>query len=852
SDIVSITRDEVKSAGADLTVCSPATTLKLADAGAGYKWEVVAGNPSAATIDASTGDIAGMTADGVYHFILRSDYGGCADEILITRASIGLTYSKTEVLCFGESTGSIDLTVSGGTGPYVYIWSNGQTTQDLNNIGAGTYTVTVTDTKGCAATLPITISQPASLALSTSLTDVLCFSGSTGAINLSVSGGTAPYSYSWTGGVTTEDRTDLAPGTYTVTVTDANNCSVSTSVIIAQPLAPMALTSTKTDVLCSGAATGAIDLHVTGGTAPYTYSWQGGITTEDRTGLTAGTYNVTVTDAKGCQKVTDVTITELAAITASIAGTAVNCNGASSGSADLTVKGGTAPYKFLWNNGQNVEDATGLAAGIHTVTITDSNSCTATASVTITQPAVALTLSPTKTDVLCFGASNGSINLSVSGGTAPYTYSWTGGHTTKDLSGLPAGNYSVLVTDAKNCSATVSVVIAQPAAALEVKTTKTDVLCFGSSTGAVSLNVKGGKAPYTYKWNTGQSVKDLANIPAGVYNVLVTDSGNCSVSAEVEITQSEQLKAVLTAKNQVCGSSGGSISSQITGGIKPYKISWVGNSAIISGEITSAKAGIYEMIVTDAVGCTLSVKTEVRQEGCPPVASTVYLTPELSSVLEGNKVAVTARLTHSFKEDVIITVAYSGKAGKERDYLVLDQYMSLKISKGSLSTTEKMTIAALHDAFQEGDEDVILKIKTVSNPDVIIGKGAVVIINDLYPPPTPTDVPHDLPINPDIVPDALMSPNGDGNGNEFFTIKNIDLYPDNEVLIFNRWGNELFSIKNYNNNDRNFKGFANKGILVNSDLPLSDGVYFYIISTFRSVGTARNKNVNKGYIILKR
>lgn len=163
-----------------------------------------------------------------------------------------------------------------------------------------------------------------------------------------------------------------------------------------------------------------------------------------------------------------------------------------------------------------------------------------------------------------------------------------------------------------------------------------------------------------------------------------------------------------------------------------------------------------------------------------------------------------------------------------------------------------MTFAALNDGFQEGDEEIIMKIKSVSNPDVIIGTGAVVIINDVYPPPPPTDVPQDEPINAEIVPDALMSPNGDGSGNEFFTIQNIEFYRDNEVLIFNRWGNELFAIKNYNNTDRNFKGFANKGLFVNTDLPLGDGVYFFIITTYSTIGPDRTKQVNKGYLIIKR
>ncbi|HEY1010515.1 MAG TPA: gliding motility-associated C-terminal domain-containing protein, partial [Daejeonella sp.] len=378
---------------------------------------------------------------------------------------------------------------------------------------------------------------------------------------------------------------------------------------------------------------------------------------------------------------------------------------------------------------------------------------------------------------------------------------------------------------------------------------------------------------------------------------------------------------------------------KITGGVTPYKISWSGSISATDPELKNVAAGTYEMLVTDAAGCTISVKAEVMPAACLPLAkndsfnidqdkllmgdvapndsnpksdkltftkltgpqngkitfeedgkftftpdrdfagiaeftyrvcntsgecdeakvtinvnayTTVNLTPVLSSVREGNKIAVTARLLRPFPEDVVITVDYNGKAQRERDYLVLDQDMSLKIPKGALSTTEKITIAALNDGFEEGDEDIILKIRTVSNPDVHIGNGAVVIINDIYPPPPTTDVPQDEPVNNAIIPDPLMSPNNDGNGNEFFTIQNVELYPDNEVLIFNRWGNELFALKNYNNSDRSFKGFANKGMLVNSELPLTDGVYFYVIYTYRTVGNERIKQVNKGYLILKR
>ncbi|MHB1179556.1 MAG: Ig-like domain-containing protein, partial [Daejeonella sp.] len=598
------------------------------------------------------------------------------------------------------------------------------------------------------------------------------------------------------------------------------------------------------------------------------------------------------------------------------------------------------PYTFSWTGGATTEDLAGLASGDYTVTVTDANSCTATATITITQPAVALTLSSTQTNVTCFGSNTGAINLSPTGGTAPYTFSWSNGKNTEDLSGLLAGVYTVKVTDANNCTATTTVTITQPFAPLTLSSTQTDVACFGSSTGAINSNPDGGTAPYTFSWSSGQTTKDLTNVRAGEYVVTVTDAKGCVKIESVTINQPKSLNVSLTATNATCqNTTDGSISGVITGGTAPYKITWNGNSGLTGPQLQNIGAGIYEILVTDAKGCTITAKTEVSQGKCSPIAKDDYfktnqelmlledvapndsdpqlgkltftkltdpkngkltfnedgkfsfmpdsgfagsvsfsyqicnpigachtaqvtinvkeftivnLTPELSSVREGKTISVTARLVRPFREDVIITVGYSGKAQKEKDYLVLDNDISLKIPKGQISTTEKMTFAAVHDAFEEGDEDIILTIKTVSDPDVRIGSGAVVIINDVYPPPPPTDKPQDEPDNVAILPDPLMSPNGDGNGNEFFTIKNIESFQDNEVLIFNRWGNELFAVKNYNNGDNAFKGYANKGLLVNSELPLTDGVYFYIINTYNLAGGKRMKQVNKGYLILKR
>ena len=468
----------------------------------------------------TTEDISGLIA-GTYTVNISDANGGIQSGCLATTSvtinqptAVSLSSTKVDVVCNGASTGSIDLTVSGGTAPYTYSWSNNATTQDISSLAAGTYTVVVNDangsTLGCTATTSVTIGQPTAVLLSSTKIDVVCNGASTGSIDLTVSGGTAPYTYSWSNGSTTEDISSLAAGTYTVVVNDANGstfgCTATTSVTIGQPTA-VSLSSTKVDVVCNGASTGSIDLTVTGGTAPYTYSWSNGATTQDISSLAAGTYTVVVNDANGstfgCTATTSVTISEPAAPVA-LSSTKVDviCNGASTGSIDLTVSGGTATYTYIWSNGATTQDIRSLAAGTYTVVVNDANGstfgCTATTSVTIAEP-TAVSLSSTKVDVVCNGASTGSIDLTVSGGTAPYTYSWSNGASTEDISSLAAGTYTVVVNDANGstfgCTATTSVTIGQPTA-VSLSSTKVDVVCNGASTGSIDLTVSGGTSPY--------------------------------------------------------------------------------------------------------------------------------------------------------------------------------------------------------------------------------------------------------------------------------------------------------------------------------------------------------------------
>ncbi len=568
---------------------------------------------------ATTQDRSGLAA-GTYT-VTVTDANACTKTLSATitqPTAISVSSVDINVPCRGDATGGFNITVSGGTPGYTYDWSNNGAQnpdtdpEDLMNVVAGIYTVTITDANGCQGFFGDTVKQPATLlTLSTSQVNVQCQGGSTGSIDLTVTGGGSPYTYSWTGGATTQDRSGLAAGTYTVTVTDANNCVKTISATITEPATGIALTETHVDILCNGGSNGSIDLTVTGGVSPYTYSWTGGATTQDRSGLTVGTYTVTVTDANACTKTLSVTINQPTALLLTETHVNVLCNGGSTGSIDLTVSGGTGAYTYSWTGGATTQDRSGLVAGAYTVTVTDANACTKTLSVTITEP-TALVLTETHVNVLCNGASTGSIDLTVSGGTGAYTYSWTGGATTQDRSGLAAGTYTVTVTDANACTKTLSVTITEPATGIALTETHVNVLCNGSSTGSIDLTVSGGVSPYTYSWTGGATTQDRSGLSAGTYTVTVTDANTCTKTLSVTITEPAAIVLTETHVNVLCnGNSTGSIDLTVSGGISPYTYSWTGGAT--TQDRSGLVAGTYTVTVTDANACTKTLSVTITE-----------------------------------------------------------------------------------------------------------------------------------------------------------------------------------------------------------------------------------------------
>lgn len=578
------------------------------------------------TVSSGLKDTIRNLSAGTYTVTVKDNVSGCSvigAYVVGQPDPISVTAEVTNVNCFGNATGAIDISVTGGTSPYSYSWTNStgsvvSTDQDLINIVAGTYSVVVSSSDtSCTVTKTYTISQPIEeLNSSANITNVDCFGGSTGAIDVSVWGGTPPYLYVWDNGANSQDISSVTSGNYTLTITDDKGCSRTITYSVLQPSA-LATVMNTTDVLCFGEATGSVGVTVSGGTTPYSYSWENSEnvlaqSTSSLTNVTADTYQVTVTDDQGCSVTASETISEPTLLELNAVVTDVQCNGGTDGEIDLQVTGGMAPYTYSWVNSAlnpvgNNQDLVGVPADEYTVEVEDYNGCTETLTLQVDQPTSAIFVNIESFDVLCFGENTGAINLAVSGGTPPYTYSWSSGQTTKDISNLLAGNYSFDIADANGCPFNGDVIISEPLEPLAVTDNITDVTCFGESNGVIDLTVSGGTPGYSFKWSNSSfqlsnTNEDLINYPADDYRYEVTDINGCKFVDTVTIAEPPLLTSQISGVNILCkGEETGSVDLEVSGGVLPYVYSW--NNGAITQDLVNLPAGSYEVLVTDANGC---------------------------------------------------------------------------------------------------------------------------------------------------------------------------------------------------------------------------------------------------------
>ena len=548
----------------------------------------------------STEDITGLSPSS-YQVTITDDNGCITTSSAITSEPnpIVINNSFNNVSCNGLSDGSINLSVNGGTSPYTYFWSNGSTQDNLTGLGYGTYGVSVTDYNNCQSNSSITITQPDLLSYTSTSSNVSCFSGSDGNINLSVSGGTTPYSYSWSNGQTNSVNSNLISGTYIFTITDDNNCTSTGTITVTQPEV-LATNITPTNITCNGFENGSINISISGGTIPYSYSWSNGFNSQNISSLDVGTYTVTVTDNNLCTSVVSSQISQPNALTNSNISQNVSCYGKSDGSIDLSINGGTTPYIYVWSNGETTQDISNVIANIYSVTIYDSNNCMSNSTVTISQPN-SITYSVAKTNITCYGYINGAIDLTINGGTSPYSYIWSSGETTQDISDIASGSYTVTVTDANNCDITASVSISEPVQII-TSITGNDVTCNGLSNGNINLTVSGGSLPYSYSWNYGQVSQDLFNIDGGTYEVTITDSYNCSKIESYTIYEPGAIVLSSTSTNVKCyQGNDGTANITVVGGLPTYTYTW--SNGYAGANTTKLTAGTYTITVTDFNGC---------------------------------------------------------------------------------------------------------------------------------------------------------------------------------------------------------------------------------------------------------
>jgi len=674
----------------------------------------------------------------------------------------------------GACDGSATANIASGTPPYTYQWDdpNFQTNPSANGLCTGFYNVIVTDINGCSITSGVTITDPAGMTLTTSTTDPSFCGISNGTASISVSGGTAPYNYLWndSGMQTTSTATGLAAGVYSVIVTDSVGCTAVNNLTLNDPGAPTLTVSNINNISCNGSSNGSATVSATGGSLPYSYQWNdtNSQTNSSATGLSAGTYNVTVTGSIGCSSTESVSITEPPVLNGVVTSSKnVSCSGNCDGQATITVNGGSVPYTYQWDpdtSGQNSATATGLCTGEYSVTVTDSNGCIVSDSVVIFQPA-AISLDSITVDATC-GNSNGSAIVIVTGGTTPYAYAWSSGGNSDTENGLSMGTYICMVTDSNGCSETIEVIINESNAP-SVLTVSSDVSCNGGNDGIAVAVVSGGTLPYTYQWDDPllQSTDSADGLIAGTYAVTITDSAGCLGSDSVSISEPEILSLTTSVNAETCpASNDGSAFVNVSGGILPYTYFWNDPNNQTTDTAIGLNAGIYNVTVTDKNNCSETATAAVNSAS--NLALAVSATNENCGAADG------------------VAIANSFGGAPPYTYLWDDPNNQTTPAASELSSG----------------------VYTVNLTD---GDGCVIsdtagITNDIQT--CLVDIPN------------TFTPNGDGV-NDTWEIKGIELYPDMTVEVFNRWGSRVFESQGYSEPwNGNYKG---------KELPMAD--YYYII-----------------------
>lgn len=574
------------------------------------------------------GSVQSGLGAGMYALTITDNTGAelTASTTLTEPDPMTVVISNDGDLCLGTS-GSSTAAVRGGTSPYEYQWSNGDTSSQSDNLVAGSVSVTVTDVNGCIAVGITEIKEKFEVA--TEAFDVQCTDFCDGVVKLDLNGGTAPYDIEWSTGTINEASIDLLPpGTYTVTVTDANGCVQTSTAVVGEPSA-IDLNLNIADVCDAAVADVSASVAPEGGTAPYNIVWSNGTNGTNTSNLERGrSYAVTVTDALGCtESIDNFEIPAEPSLVLTITATNTSCDNDANGSAQVSATGGT-DYEYEWSNNATTATISNLSSGTYTVTVTAANGCSATQSVVV-EEGDELLMFPTSINASCTGIDDGMANVLVEGGQLPYSVEWEDGQTTNTAIDLAPGTYSVTATDATGCTGVTTVTVGTNTS-LEVSLTTTNSTCDDTNDGSATATVSGGTAPYTYLWSTGIETSTLNDVAAGNYVITITDANGCTTTTTATIVGTERVEPIIVAEVIDCDGSLLTVSFTDESPIEGER-NWV----FSNGEISSETNPTVQVESGESITATLNLQTS----SCSGEATTSFVPQGLDVDIPTNLVA---------------------------------------------------------------------------------------------------------------------------------------------------------------------------------------------------------------------
>ncbi len=648
--------------------------------------------------------------------------------------------------CLGTADGGIDVTVAGGVGPYNYQWTgpNGYTnsTEDIVQVVAGEYTLLVSDSdNGCQMESNYVIPEAEPYTAEFNIVGQAC--ANDGSAEVIPTAGVAPYTYAWDNGATTAQISNMPAGNYEVEITDANGCSTLFQDIIIENTGGVQSAISNVNGVGCGSTNGSITLSPENGLAPYSYSWisLNGTTTGNTTDvegsfeideLPLGTYNITVTDANGCNGLVNlVTVPVIGALDLDVVMVEdVTCFNTSDGMLEVSANFGSAPFQFNWSNGVSQVSQTNssmienIAGGMYAVTITDANGCVGTRSeIEVLEPG-SLNLSITGVDApACFGDLTGGIKTLVNGGMAPYSFLWSDGSTGADLINTTVGVYTVTVTDVNGCaSQSLPISIASATEIGFNVSGQYELTCFNDNDGLINMNVYGGEPPYTFEWNNGATSSNIIGLSSGEYQCTIIDSKGCVKVTDLYTINAPDLAITLemnTINMVSCPDmSDGEIDINVSGGTAPYSFNW--SNGNLTEDMTGLTSGNYLVTITDANNCNMI--SEVYYVGEPePMAGTTASTVELDEQQDGTATVEVSGGTTPY------TYLWDEATGNQTEALATDL----------IAGTYSVTVTDANDCMFVTN----VEVGTETTPIIIATDEAGSVINrmELYPNPTTRD-----------------------------------------------------------------------------------------------------------------